>query len=216
MPVCYKIVNDNFSLGLWELLEDENKLLDQFSKIAPKNEILRANEFRYPARKLEWIATRLLTYNLLNKVIPIDYDKNGKPIIGDQNFSISISHTKGMVAVIIAKNMTGIDIEMINDRVLRIEDKFMSGIERSQANQENKIQNLLLYWSAKETLYKVHGGKGLDFKKNIHIKPFDLASNGELTGEIISSNQVYSFRLNYFNYSPPIQNNNYLIVYYYN
>ncbi|MDF1548391.1 MAG: 4'-phosphopantetheinyl transferase superfamily protein [Bacteroidales bacterium] len=216
MPICYKIDNENFSLGLWEISEDENQLISEFSTIAPKKEIAKAEKFKYPSRKSEWIATRLLMYNLINKVISIDYNENGKPIIDNHNHCISISHTKGMVAVIIAKNLAGIDIEQFSDRVEKVENKFMSGIERIQISKKNKTSNLLAYWSAKETLYKIYGGKGLDFKKNLYINPFELSARGEFTGEIITQNQSVGYRLNYFNYVPRMVNNNYLIVYYYN
>ena len=102
MPVCYKIDNEKYTLGLWDLSENESQLFDDFSKIAPPDEIIKAAKFKYPGRKTEWIATRLLMYHLLNRVVSIEYHPNGKPIIYDNNQSISISHTKGMVAVIIA------------------------------------------------------------------------------------------------------------------
>jgi len=216
MPVCYKIDNDNFALGLWELAENEDELLNRFSSIAPKKEIARAERFKYPSRKAEWMAARLLTYELINKVISIDYDQHGKPIIDNNNYSISISHTKGMVAVIIAKNLAGIDIEFINDRVEKIESKFMSGVESNQIANKEKVPTLLAYWSAKETLYKIYGGKGLDFKKNLYINPFELSTKGEFTGEIITNNQSVGYRLNYFNYTPRFLDKHYFIVYYYN
>jgi len=216
MPICYKIDNENFTLGLWELTENENQLIDNFSKIAPDEEIIKAAKFKYPGRKSEWIATRLLMYHLLNKVITIEYDQNGKPLIDYHNQCISISHTKGMVAVIIANNLAGIDIEQINDRVLRVEDKFMSGIEQSQISDDSRLQHLLAYWSAKETLYKISGGKGLDFKKNLYINPFRLANKGEFIGEIVTNNQTIGYRLNYFIHDRNDKKTNYLVVYYYN
>jgi len=216
MPICYKIDNDKYTLGLWNLSEAENQLVDSFSKIAPQEEIIKAEKFKYPARKSEWIATRLLMYHLLNKVVTIEYDQNGKPIIENQNQCISISHTKGMVAVIIAKNLAGIDIELMNDRVLKIENKFLSGIEQNQIPSGSKSSHLLAYWSAKETLYKISGGKGLDFRKNLYITPFQLRNEGEFTGEVNTNNQTIGYRLNYFVYDKNNTHGNYLIVYYYN
>ena len=216
MPLCYKIDTDYFSLGLWELSEDEDQLLNKFSTIAPREEILKAKQFKYPSRKLEWMAARLLMYELLNKVIAIEYDENGKPIINNREQCISISHTKGIVAVIVTNNMAGIDIELRGDRVLRIENKFISGREKDQISENNKAEYLLTYWSAKETLYKIHGGKGLDFKKNLYINPFKLENKGEFTGEIFTENHRTAYQLNYFNYTSQFNNLNYLIVYYYN
>jgi 4'-phosphopantetheinyl transferase len=216
MPICYKTENDHFTLGLWEITENEDQLTVSFSKIAPVNEIIRASKFKYAGRKSEWIATRLLIYDLLKKVIEIDYNQNGRPMVHVKDCNLSISHTKGMVAVIIAKNLAGIDIELINERVLKIENKFMSETELNQQPVENKTANLFAYWSAKETIYKLSGIKGLDFKKNIYINPFILSDKGELNAETIVDNQKKSYNLNYFFYHQKEKNNCYLIVYYYN
>jgi 4'-phosphopantetheinyl transferase len=216
MPLCYKIDNNDFTLGLWDLTENESQMFAEFMLIAPKNEIYKVEKFKYPSRKTEWMATRLLMYHLLNKVVEIDYDIHGKPLILNQEQCISISHTKGMVAVIIAKNLAGIDIEMVNDRVLRVEERFLSGIEMKQIKGDNKLESLLAYWSAKETLYKISGGKGLDFKKNFYISPFILGEKGNFTGEIVSHNQTVGYQLNYFLHKQKNNQENYLIVYYYN
>lgn len=216
MPLCYKIDNNDFSLGLWELTEDVSQMFAEFMLIAPKKEIHKVEKFKYPARKTEWMATRLLMYHLLDKVVEIDYDIHGKPIILNHEQCISISHTRGMVAVIIAKNLAGIDIEMVNDRVLRVEERFLSGIERNQIQEQNKMKSLMAYWSAKETLYKISGGKGLDFKKNLYINPFILGEKGNFTGEIVSHNSTVGYRLNYFLHKQKNKQDDYLIVYYYN
>jgi phosphopantetheinyl transferase len=216
MPICYKIDNEDFTLGLWDLTEDGSQLFEEFKQIAPKKEVEKASRFKYSTRKSEWIATRLLLYHLLNRVVEIDYNLNGKPIIENGDQSISISHTKGMVAVIIAKNITGIDVEQVTDRVVRIEDRFLSGLEKNQIPEENKFQSILAYWSGKETLYKIYGDKGLDFKKNIYINPFNLSRQGEFIGEVITHNQTEGYCLNYFIHKHKANNESYLIVYYYN
>src|SRR3712207_8655610 len=37
---------------------------------------------------------------------------------------------------------------------------------------QNNLEKLCIYWCAKETLYKVHSEKQLDFRKNIKIEKF--------------------------------------------
>jgi 4'-phosphopantetheinyl transferase len=216
MPICYKIDQDSFTLGLWDITENLNDLLELFSKIAPKNEFDIVDTYKNPFRKLEWITTRLLLYDLINKVVSIKYLENGKPILENENLSISISHSRGMVAVIIANNLAGIDIEKISDRVLRIENRFLSSIEKSQITTNARNEQLLAYWSAKETLYKISERKGIDFKKNLYINPFPMGNNGNFTGEVITNNQSIAYRLNYFIFDKNSDNNNFLIVYYYN
>jgi len=216
MPICYKLDQDCFTLGLWDITENLDDLLELFSKIAPKKEFETVGTFKNPLRKLEWIATRLLLYNLLNKVVGINYLENGKPILENENLRISISHTKGMVALIIANNLAGIDIEKISDRVLRIENRFLSSIEKGQLTDNERNEQLLAYWSAKETLFKISGMKGIDFKKNLYVNPFSMGISGKFTGEIITNNQSIAYPLNYFIFNKNTDNNNFLIVYYYN
>jgi 4'-phosphopantetheinyl transferase len=214
MPICHRIDNEYFTLGLWDLVESEVQLFLEFRSIAPENEVLKAGIYKNPSRKSEWIASRLLFYKLSNQVLEIKYDKNGKPYIPGNQWNISISHTKGLVAVIIAKNLGGIDVEIINDRVLKIEDRFLSKAEKDCLPEKNRLHAVLINWSAKETLYKIYGEKGLDFKKQIFITPFIPEYNGQLHAEIKSQNQLNAFRLDYFVYQPEERNTEYIVVYY--
>ena len=140
MPLCYKIDNDNFKLGLWNLVETDTELFNEFILVAPPKEIENARKFNNPSRKSEWIATRLILYFLLGRVIEIEYNNDGKPAMVDHHWTISISHTKGMVVVILAKNLAGIDIEYISERVLKIEDRFLSKTEKEKLPEETRYR----------------------------------------------------------------------------
>jgi 4'-phosphopantetheinyl transferase len=215
MPFCHRIDNEHFNLGLWDLAESEAQLFQEFKSVAPENEILKAGDFKNPSRKSEWMASRLLLYKLLDKVVEIEYDINRKPSIFGHKTDISISHTKGLVALIIAKNLAGIDVETINDRVLKIEDRFLSKIEKECIPMENRLRAVLINWSAKETLYKIYGEKGLDFKKQIFISAFKPEQKGQINAEIKFQDQVKTFKLNYFIYKPKERNIEYVVVYHY-
>ncbi len=211
MPLYNKIVKDNFSIAFWELSESFEELSGKFHSVAPDNDIKRVNSFKYNGRKSEWMASRLLLKQLFNQYVNISYTKDGKPYIENKNVNISISHTKGMVAVIVSRKVAGIDIEKTGNRVLRIEDKFMSHQEKLQINHRNKANNLLVYWSAKETLYKIHPTRGLDFKKNIYVNNFNLNKRGEIKGEIRTESTPAVHKLNYFHFDS--NQGNYLVVY---
>ncbi len=116
-----------------------------------------------------------------------------------------------MVAVIISDKIIGIDIEKTGNRVLRVEDKFMSYREKLQVDQSKKAENLLVYWSAKETLYKMHSTKGLDFKKNLFVNKFKINKKGQIIGEIRTDATPTIHKLNYFHFDN--KNSNYLVVY---
>jgi len=215
MPICHRIDNEYFALGLWDLIESETQLTKDFVSLAPDGEISRVENFTNSKRKAEWMATRLLLYQLINQSVEIKYDANGKPFLKDFLWDISISHTKGLVAIILAKKNAGIDVEALNDRVLKIEDKFLCDEEKSGMPSENRLKSVMLTWSAKETLYKIFGEKGLDFKKQIFVERVEPKMDGEFKGEIKFKNVNHSFNLNYFIYKPKDTNIEYIVVYHY-
>ncbi|MFN8258594.1 MAG: 4'-phosphopantetheinyl transferase superfamily protein [Bacteroidales bacterium] len=216
MPVFYKIETEEFKLGIWQLQESMELLSQLFKQKAPSQEIKKVENFSYTHRKSEWMAVRLLLYELLGDVVEVNYDQNGKPYLEDRKYKISISHTKGVVAAIVTQVNSGIDVEYVNERVLKIESKFMSSSELMEVNTDQKAKKLLLYWSAKETLYKLYGVKGLDFKKNIGIQPFELKENGEIGGRIEINNKKAAYRLNYFFFNIERLKTEYVLVYCFN
>lgn len=144
---------------------------------------------------------------LLKKTIQIDYDNNGKPFLKGDSRHISISHSFGKLAIIVNEHQTtGIDIEIIRDKVLSVKHKFLSLSELEDAGED--IEKLLIYWSAKETLYKIYGVKQINFIKHLSVKPFTKSLSGNLVGSVQFSNtNIELFELNYHF----IQN--YVIVY---
>lgn len=78
--------------------------------------------FTAESRKLERLAVRVLLYVMLGEEKEIGYHPNGKPYLADSSFSISISHTKGYVAVLLGRpeKEVGIDIEFYGERVRKV------------------------------------------------------------------------------------------------
>ena len=70
-----------------------------------------------------------------------------------------------------------------------------------------KAEKLLIYWGAKESLYKIYGLKEVDFIKNLHIKPFIKHNLGTIIGTIDMLNFNQSFELNY------LKMDDYMLVY---
>jgi len=89
---------------------------------------------------------RLLTL-MLGYTPIISHNSDGKPFI--EGYNISISHTKGYVAIIISRFFeVGVDIEYPADRVLRIASRFLRDDEPF-----NDIDSCLTAWCAKEAVY---------------------------------------------------------------
>ena len=73
----------------------------------PHQEVYREGMRRFTAahRRLEWLAVRVLLYTLSGEEKEIAYHPSGKPYLADDSASLSISHTKGYVAVVLGYGM---------------------------------------------------------------------------------------------------------------
>jgi phosphopantetheinyl transferase len=147
-------------------------------------------------RELETLGkNRLLAY-LTSETTKLTYDDKGKPHLANDSRHISISHSHNKLVIIINDNEeTGVDIELIRDKVLNIKHKYLSKNELLDANDD--VEKLLIYWAAKETLYKIYGLKEVEFIKHLAIEPFTKQDKGKLLGSINLSNFNASFELNY-------------------
>jgi phosphopantetheinyl transferase len=125
-------------------------------------------------RKREWLTIRVLLKELLGEEKEILYNSLGKPYLLDNSFHISVSHTKGYAALIVSKeNEVAIDIERISSKVENIRKRFVNDEEEKAFSQPDEQIRLLLYWSAKESLFKRLGVENVDFKAHLHIHPFE-------------------------------------------
>lgn len=96
-------------------------LLPDARRVSCEQEMQR---FTSDRRKLEWLSVRVLLYSMLQEDKEIGYSSEGKPHLTDNSSFISISHTKGYVAVILSSVApVGIDIEQYGQRVKRVYDR---------------------------------------------------------------------------------------------
>ncbi len=211
MAVLLKQEKNQCLFALWVIEESEEELSKLFSS-APEEEIEALNNFKNPHKRMERMAARLLIYELLGKKVLIDYDEYGKPFIVGDKRSLSISHTKGMLAVQIAKEKAGVDIEYISDRVAKIAHKFLSAPELDTIDLQQQMLHMYAFWCAKETVYKIYGKKRLDFKKHIHIEPFNIEQKGVIKAGLSKAGKQ-DFLLDYFIYELNEQDK-YMIVKY--
>jgi phosphopantetheinyl transferase len=124
-------------------------------------------------RKQEWLSARILLKEILREEKEILYRPDGRPYFADHSYQLSISHTKGYVAVALnEKRPVGIDIERVSSRIRRVRERFMNDEEKRHLPSGNEDLGLLLYWSAKESLFKALGEEGVDFKSCLHISSF--------------------------------------------
>ncbi|MBI4647821.1 MAG: 4'-phosphopantetheinyl transferase superfamily protein [Bacteroidia bacterium] len=208
MPYIYKIHHADVILGLWRITENASELVTQIQLNEEENN--QFTKFMNNRRRTEWLSTRLLLKELLGPDKVIIYDETGKPYLKDNSYKISITHTKGLSAVIISRKYNvGIDAECLSDRIQRIVSKFISDDEMKALYKQNQILHLYLHWCAKEALVKLLGKKNLVFDKDIQIQPFMPEDKGAFHAKINIENIYSEYCLNYFIFE------NYVIVYSY-
>ncbi len=112
------------------------------------------------------------------------------------DLSISISHSNFMVAVVFSSiSKIGIDIELKDTKIVNVKDKFLNESEKLNAEYETNIDYLTKIWTAKESIYKALGIKGISFSDNIIIKKL---SNNRGQGHYINGKEKNKFDLIFF------------------
>ncbi|MCW5907128.1 MAG: 4'-phosphopantetheinyl transferase superfamily protein [Chitinophagales bacterium] len=178
MPLHFRKTTPDFDLAVWKITEQESFF--ESSLRAPEN-------IPNPKVRLQWYATRHLVNVLTGKPSEILKDEFGKPYLQDNISHISLTHTANFAAAIVStKYEAGIDLEAVLPRVERIAHKFLREDERNAIRDHERVEKLILYWSAKEALYKLHGRKQLDFTTQLLIAPFDMQTEGALSAEIVA------------------------------
>ena len=151
-------------------------------------------------RVREQIAVRFLLKELLDgQETPIAHYADGAPYLPNRPEHISISHTKGYAAVLLSETThPGIDIEYASDRIHRIAPRFLSEKELTQIGTPPSTAQLQLYWTAKETLFKMIREEGIDFRAQFYIHPVANMPKGKLQADYINTiDEKAVFELSY-------------------
>ena len=119
-------------------------------------------------RRIEWISIRQAALTLLGQSDDIIYDEHDKPHFLNCSHHLSISHSKDMIAISIDKRFnTGIDIQWISPKIVRLKHKFLNSKEQGRSSDDPV--ELSYYWSIKEALFKVYGKKDAFLKDNFEV-----------------------------------------------
>lgn len=162
MPVIRDINDSDFRCCVWQVTETMEELLAMLPNKGYELYEEAQQRFSSPKRRQEFIAVRVLLYQMQPGAV-IGYYDNGKPYLAHSCWRISISHTGGYVAVILSDcGEVGVDIEQYGERVCRVASHFINDDE-----QVIGVWKQLLLWSAKETVYKMMNCREVDFRKHL-------------------------------------------------
>ncbi|WP_129718370.1 4'-phosphopantetheinyl transferase superfamily protein [Pedobacter sp. SYP-B3415] len=182
MPIVYQQeIDAQTAIALWKIEETASELLSSL-QLKP-HELETVNSLGNSKRLIHWLSTRVLLRKMLNTEEYIDcrMDEHGKPFLVNFDYHISLSHSYDYAAVMIGKDRkVGIDIELIKQKIVLIRKKFLNEHELMHLQVDTDVDALYACWCAKEAVYKWNGIKGLEFRKDMHISPFEAADSGKL------------------------------------
>ena len=190
MPVFFQHpVSDTTRLGIWKIEENE----EFFKGTVPAH-----RDVTHPHKRLQHLAGRFLL-QFLFPGFPfelIQIADTRKPFLPGEEYHFSISHCGDFAAAIVSKDKrVGIDIEIPIEKIIRIQDKFLTeeekkmfGVRNQESGEETPDSRLMtpdsqlpapdsrlptLLWSAKESIFKWYGDGGVDFRKHIQLQKKD-------------------------------------------
>ncbi len=166
-------------LGIWDIHEPEEWFLAQLSLSGAEH--AEHQSIQAAGRRLEWLAARHMV-KLLAWDQGLEYvfqkDGYGKPHLLNSGRHISISHSNGLCAAMIAPEPCGTDIQKIVEKIDRLAPRYLHPEENACVDASHRIRHLHVFWCAKEALYKAYGRRALDFREHIFIEPFRLNPYG--------------------------------------
>ena len=196
MALFWESKTEDYHLSVWKVDESLHELLH----LLPHKEyyLTQMELFTAPHRKQEWLAVRALLYKLLGHHTEVSYLSSGKPYLADDSANISISNTKGYVAVILsAAKQVGVDIEQYGTRIHRVASRFMRTDEEALTYNGDDTWSKLLQWSAKETMFKCLDQHEVDFKEHLYIVPFQPESTGVMHDKEFTTSSQPDYNLHY-------------------
>lgn len=136
--------------------------------------------FGTESRRREALMWRYIVRRELGQDVAIEYNANGAPQLTNRTEYIGVSHSADFVAVIISDGLCAVDIERLDRHFERVAKRYIRPEEWALSDKEHLAA---VIWSAKETLYKYAGEKGLDLLRDIKILDLDF-ERGLLVGQI--------------------------------
>jgi phosphopantetheinyl transferase len=186
MPLFFQQqVNKHTRLGVWKIEEPETF----FSAHVPLQ-----RSITHGHKRLQHLAGRYLLKHLFPEfpLALIQIADTRKPFLRDELFHFSLSHCGDFAAALVSRrNRVGVDIEIVSDKVQRVQHKFVSKEEMGMVNGEWSVVSnktpispltthhslLTLIWSCKEAVFKWYGKGEVDFKKHMQVQGVETGEN---------------------------------------
>ena len=205
MPLLKTInCNPTTEILLWKINESLAELSAEVT-LNPKNQ-QRFNGMKSELHQRAFLSVRKLLQLKGYTDFDLEYDQFGKPHLKDGKH-ISISHSHEYATIIISDEITGIDIELQRDKIIRIADKFVEPEwEFLDKESQEYIRKLTVIWGVKESIFKIRNEAGISFKDHIHVHPFEIKDQSGIA-DLHFQNSVFQFKYHF------IEIDNFTLVY---
>ncbi len=131
----------------------------------------------HPEKKKEWATARIAIHDAL-EALQVPYpgffkDEHGKSHAMNGQGYVSLTHTPGFAGAIFHREQpVGIDMDLVREKILKMGFRFLDSSELDFL--EKDPAHYTMAWSAKESIFKCQGRKGVSFRDNILLDPFDV------------------------------------------
>ena len=122
-----------------------------------------------------FLAVRCLLENYGLSDFDLFYDKNGKPFLKNAKH-VSISHSGDWAVLFLGYVEWGIDIEKVSQKALKAQSHF---IQDEVIPIGSEPEALTIIWAVKEAIFKISDSRNLNFKTDLHVRPFTIGEVGE-------------------------------------
>ena len=180
MPLIHlQALSSESKLAVWRT---EESFVDLAEILIGKGrrDLLPPDSFSNEKRRMEWLSTRCALLQMNNdEQENIFYNEKGKPYLLSGKGHISISHAWPFVCLFIQESRSvGVDIERMTDRIFKIAPRFINEKEFEWLSAPLNIRELYLIWAAKEAVFKMKGGGGIDFRLHLTVQRTALQTGG--------------------------------------
>lgn len=199
MPLSNFMNVDDIQIYVWKISESPEELAALLGNQSFYRQVQQ--KFKPLSRQQEAMIEQILIEKHFNShEVVLSHKQNGMPYVRNRLSNISISHTKGWVAVAFSeKSHYGIDIETIlsRHRVDGISEYFMTSREMPVNAQALPLYKLVL-WCAKESIFKSQMDGVANHMKDFFIPPFVFRPEGNFPAFILSQHGDGKVSVRYF------------------
>ena len=174
MPLFKTIIHDSSTKVLVWKIDETLEQLQKEILLTSSNKI-RVDGMKSMLHKRAFLCVRKLLAIANYCDTDLIYDDSGKPFLVD-NKHVSVSHSHQFATIIISDKTVGIDIEKQRQKIIAIANKFTNKEEQSYLYTDG-LKKLTTIWGAKETVFKIVNQKGISFKNDLTVTPFEIKDN---------------------------------------